>query len=169
MNGKGEVTNLPCLTYRRTLPGPIEKVWAYLTETRYLPAWFGEDSMIEPRRGGAVWIMGGHVRGLVTQWQPPVRLVYTWNVFRPGDAPDAVSAHPESYPTFELAPHGEGVQLTFRHFPIVAGMVPQTGVGWHSMLDMLAAALRGESVEPREVVMRRNAILYGVDLDAIVQ
>jgi len=34
--------------------------------------------------------MGGHIRGTVTQWQPPRKLIYTWNVFDPGAGPDAV-------------------------------------------------------------------------------
>ncbi len=45
--------------------------------------------------------MGGHIRGVVTQWQPPGRLAYTWNVYNPGDA---VSSYPESYLILTLGP-----------------------------------------------------------------
>jgi uncharacterized protein YndB with AHSA1/START domain len=164
MNSKGEVSSVPCLTFRRTLPGPIEKVWAHLTDTKLMPTWFGEDSNIEPRRGGAVRIMGGHIRGTVTQWQPPKKLIYSWNVFDPNDGPDAVSAYPESYLTFELRSQGNDVVLTFKHFPIVDRLVPQSAMGWHTMLDMLTATLRGEIVEARSVYTQRHAAIYGVDL-----
>ena len=37
-------------------------------------------------------------------------------------------------------------------------------MGWHTFLDMLDAAVRGEPAEPRQVYMQRNAARYGVDL-----
>lgn len=167
MEQKGRVSKVPCLTFRRLLPGPIEKVWSHLTDTRLLPGWFGAESSIEPRQGGTVRLMGGHIRGIVTQWQPPRKLIYTWNVFDAGDGPDAVSAYPESYPTFELEPHGTDVQLTFMHLPVLDRFVPQSAMGWHTMLDMLDAALNGLPVDEKGVHMQRNAALYGVDLSGL--
>jgi uncharacterized protein YndB with AHSA1/START domain len=164
MSERGEISTVPCVTFTRILPGPIEKVWAHLTDTRLLPSWFGEESHIEPRQGGAVSLAGGHIRGVVTQWGPPKKLVYTWNVFDPTDGPDAISRYPESYPTFELEPQGQQVLLTFKHFPILERFIPQNAMGWHTMLDILAAGLRGENVEQRSFYMRRNAPIYGVDL-----
>jgi uncharacterized protein YndB with AHSA1/START domain len=164
MSDSGEFSKVDCVVFRRTLPGPIEKVWAHITDTKLLPAWFGGDSSIEPRQGGAVRLMGGHIRGVVTQWRPPRKLVYTWNVFGPNDGSDAVSEYPESYPTFELAPHGGDVVLTFRHFPVVGPFVPQNAMGWHTMLDILGSALRGEEIEERSAYMKKNAAIYGVDL-----
>ncbi|MEX1041851.1 MAG: SRPBCC domain-containing protein [Pirellulaceae bacterium] len=170
MESKGEVSSVKCLIFRRFLPGPIEKVWAHLTDTAFLPAWFGENSSIEGRQGGAVRLMGGHIRGVVTQWQPPKKLVYTWNVFDPKDEPDAVSAYPESYPTFELEPlEGNNVILTFTHFPIPEKFVPQSAMGWHTMLDILRAALNGEATEGRAVYMGKNAELYNVDLNNLAR
>ena len=169
MEEKGAMATVPCVTFKRILPGPIGKVWSHLTDTRLLPSWFGEDSSIEPRQGGIVRLMGGHIRGLVTQWQPPTKLIYTWNVFTPEDGLDAVSAYPESYPTFELAPHGADVVLTFQHFPVLERFVPQNAMGWHAMLDMLSATLRGETIAERSVYMQKNAALYGVDLNNLVR
>lgn len=164
MDPKGEMTSVPCVVFKRRLPGPIERVWAHLTDPSLMPAWFGDNSTIEPRQGGAVRLLAGHIRGVVTQWQPPNRLIYTWNVFEAGDTPDAVSAYPESYPTFELEAHGEQVALTLRHFPILEQFIPQNAMGWHVMLDILTAGLRGEPVEDRSVYAERNAALYRVDL-----
>ena len=167
--GRGEMTTLPCIRFVRTLPGPIERVWAFIAEPQHLPAWFGADSAIEPRPGGAVRLMGGHIRGVVTQWQPLRKLVYTWNVFGPGDGEDAVSEYPESYPTFELEAQGNEVQLTFTHFPVLERFVPQNAMGWHTMLDILDAGLRGEAIAERPIYMKKNAALYGLDLGKLQQ
>jgi uncharacterized protein YndB with AHSA1/START domain len=169
MDDRGTTANVPGVTFKRVLGAPIERVWAHLTQPHLLPGWYGQDARIEPREGGTIWLMGGHVRGVVTVWQPPHRLAYSWNVFDPGDPPDAVSPYPPSYPGFRLEPQGEDVLLTFRHFPVLERFAPQNAMGWHSMLDMLAAAVRGDEVEDRSTYMRRNAPLYGVDLDNLTQ
>ena len=169
MSAKGEMSTVPCVTFTRTLPGPIERVWSFIAETDRLPGWFGAESSIEPRAGGRVSLMGGHIRGVVTQWQPPRKLVYTWNVFGPDDPAEAVSAYPESYPTFELEARGSEVLLTFTHFPVLERFTAQNAMGWHTMLDILDAALRGEKIEERPVYMKKNAALYGVDLNNLTR
>jgi uncharacterized protein YndB with AHSA1/START domain len=105
--------------------------------------------------------MGGHVRGIVTQWHPPRRLAYTWNVFSPGEAE---SHYPESYLTIELEARGSEIALTLTHLPVLDRFEKQNAMGWHTFLDMLGAALRGEPAEPRRTFMQRNAARYGVDL-----
>lgn len=169
LHERGEMSNVPCVTFTRLLPGPIERVWAYLTEPTKMPTWYGEVALIEPRQGGKVRLVDGHIRGIVTQWQPPRKLVYTWNVFDGGAAEDAVSAYPESYPTFELEPRGADVLLTFKHFPILDRFVPQNAMGWHTMLDMLTAALNDQPIKDRIEYVTRNAALYGVDLKNLVR
>jgi hypothetical protein len=37
-------------------------------------------------------------------------------------------------------------------------------MGWQTFLDMLAATVSGQTVEPRSAYMKRNAARYGVDL-----
>ncbi len=66
---KGEIIPESAVRFVRILPGPVEKVWALLTQTERLPEWYGE-GIIEPREGGKVQLMGGHIRGVVTGWRP---------------------------------------------------------------------------------------------------
>ena len=163
MTDAAQMTKVPAVQFERILPGPIERVWQYLTDTKLLPGWFGHGS-IEPRAGGVVNFLDGHIRGIVTQWQPPHLLTYTWNVFEPGSSPDAVSSYPESYLSFTLEPRGRDVLLTLSHVPILERFEKQNAMGWHTFLDMLGAALRGEKVEERGFYMKKNAARYGVDL-----
>jgi uncharacterized protein YndB with AHSA1/START domain len=162
------MSKIPSVKFERLLPGPIERVWQHLTDTKLLPGWFGHGT-IEPRAGGVVNFLDGHIRGIVTQWRPPHRLAYTWNVFDRGSSPDAVSPYPESYLSFTLEPRGTEVLLTLSHVPILDRFEKQNAMGWHTFLDMIGAALRGEKVEDRGFYARKNAALYGVDLDNLVR
>src|SRR5579872_126540 len=160
MSSDGVFKRVAMVEFERTLPGPIERVWEFLTDTAKLPGWFGEGS-IEPRPGGAVTLMGEHFRGIVTQWKPPHRLVYSINVLAHGETE---SQYPESYLSLELTPHGREVALRLKHLPVLDRFEKQNAMGWHTFLDMLAAALTGEAAQPRMVHMQRNAARYGVDL-----
>jgi uncharacterized protein YndB with AHSA1/START domain len=162
MSDDGQVHKETMVRFERLLPGPIERVWVFLTSSEQLAEWFGGHGMrytIEPREGGAVNLADGHIRGVVTQWKPPRLLAYTWNVFAPGETE---SPYPESYVTFELQPRGGDVLLTLTHRPVLEGFGAQTMMGWHTFLDLLGALLRGEQPEPRQVVMERNRVRYGV-------
>jgi uncharacterized protein YndB with AHSA1/START domain len=159
---KGEIIAESAVRFVRVLPGPMDKVWAFLTETARLAEWYGE-GRIEPREGGAVTLMGGHVRGVVTAWQPGVLLGYTWNVLAPGET---VSRFPVSYLEFALAADALAVRLTLTHRPIPEAMQNQTAMGWHTMLDLLEAGLNGEFPK-RADIFPTNAALYGVDINKL--
>lgn len=161
MSDRGESLHVLAVRFVRHLPGPTQRVWEYLTDCRKLTSWFGDDGRIEPREGGAIRFMQGHVRGVVTQWQPHRRLAYTWNVFNPGETD---SPYPESYLTFDLEADGAEVRLTLTHVPILERFEKQNMMGWHTFLDILGATARGEPVEARSAYMQRNAALYAVDL-----
>jgi len=162
----GEFLRLPAVRFERLLPGPIDRVWSYLTQCDRLVAWYGPAGIIEPREGGRVEFMDGHVRGIVTQWRPPTRLAYTWNVFVPGQAR---SAYPESYLNFDLAASGAAVKVTLLHLPVLERFEAQNAMGWHTYLDMLRAKLLGDEVQARAFYMEKNAKLYGVDLNNLVR
>jgi uncharacterized protein YndB with AHSA1/START domain len=148
----------------RTLPAPPAKIWAFLTETARLPEWYGEGA-IEPREGGAVSLMGGLIRGVVTGWRPEKFLGYTWNVFSPGET---ASHWPVSYLEFLLREVDGKTRLVLIHRPIPESMQKQTMMGWHTMLDLLDAAARGEF--PKRVdIFPKNAALYGVDMNNLAR
>jgi uncharacterized protein YndB with AHSA1/START domain len=161
MSDLGEELRLPAVRFVRRLPGTAERVWAHLTECDKLAGWYGEDGLIEPREGGAVRFLGGHIRGVVTQWKPNRRLAHTWNVFSQGETD---SPYPESYLSFDLAQRDDGVELTLLHLPVLERFEKQNQMGWHTMLDILGAAVREEPIEPRKVYMERNAARYDLDL-----
>ena len=145
--------------FERVFTASAQQIWAVLTDLKRLPHWYGEGA-IAPSVGGTVSLMAGHIRGVVTQWQPPTRLAYTWNVFMPGQT---VSDYPESYLTLDVA---DG-KLTLAHLPVLDRFVKQNAMGWHTYLDMVAAELKGEPPQLRASHMARNAAHYGVDLDNV--
>ncbi len=162
MSDQGEALRVPAMRFERVLPGPVERVWAHLTNPHLLPGWFGAEGVIEPRQGGTVRFAEGHVRGVITQWRPHRHLACSWNVYGPRDAD---SLYPESYLSFDLAPEGAKVRLVLLHLPVLERFEAQNAMGWHSFLDMLDAALHGQKVEDRQFYMARNAARYGVDLN----
>ena len=171
---QGEVIPESAVRFVRELDAPAKKVWSFLTDSTRLPEWYG-DGVIEPREGGKVSLMAGHIRGVVTGWRPQKFLAYTWNVFQPGEDPatssEAVgqskeSSWPVSYLELALEETAKGTTLTLTHRPIPQDMQKLTMIGWHTMLDMIEAGLRGE-FPPRTEVMPRNAEIYGVELNAL--
>jgi uncharacterized protein YndB with AHSA1/START domain len=159
---KGEIVPESAVRFVRAFGAPPAKVWEFLTEAARLPEWYGEGN-IEPREGGAVSLMGGHVRGVVTGWRPEKFLGYSWNVFAPDKT---VSQWPVSYVELALE-HGDGgTTLTLTHRPVPEAMQNQTAMGWHTYLDLLMAGLGG-AFPKRADLFPKNAALYGVDMNNI--
>ena len=158
---KGQVIAEAAVQFERLLPASPDRAWAFLTEPARVAEWYGE-GVIEPREGGKVEFMAGHIRGVVTGWRPNQFFAHTWNVFSPGES---VSAWPVSYLEFALASEDAQTRLTLTHRPIMTRVQPQTMMGWHTFLDMLETAMRGQAVGSRDTYMQKNAGLYGVDLN----
>jgi uncharacterized protein YndB with AHSA1/START domain len=141
----------------RTLPGPIERVWDYLTDPEKRARWFAGGPM-EPKAGGKMELFFHHqnlapdetppeqfkhvqdpgfkMPGTVLRWEPPRVLSYTFDE--------------DSDVTFELTAHGERVQLVLTHrsrgpdLPFLSGYAG----GWHTHLTHLSALLEGAPRPP---------------------
>jgi uncharacterized protein YndB with AHSA1/START domain len=154
MNEYGVVTEARTVRLERLLPGPIERVWEYLTESKKRGKWFASGPM-DLRVGGTVELRfhhadlsaeriaperfkkyEGHVMsGQITACEPPRLLSYTF-----GDAGEV---------TFELSPRGSDVLLvlTHRRLPDRKTMV-SVASGWHSHLAILIDNLNGDEPRP---------------------
>jgi uncharacterized protein YndB with AHSA1/START domain len=135
----------------RLLPGPVERVWAYLTESKKRATWLAAGEF-DLRVGGKVELIfdndklsddapkGGGTRrfeGRITRLEPLRALGYTWN----WDGRD-------SDVLYELTPKGKDVLLTIHHrMPDDRGLVCAVGGGWATHAGILADQLNG--VKPR--------------------
>jgi uncharacterized protein (TIGR00369 family) len=139
MSELGTYVDTRTLRFERELPGTLEQVWSFLIEGDKLALWLAPGE-IEPRIGGRVVIHhagGPPVRGMVTAWNPPRELAYTWSE-------DSTN----SEVSFELAETASGVRLLLIHhrLPLADN---NFGWGWHASLDALALAVDG--AEPARI------------------
>jgi uncharacterized protein YndB with AHSA1/START domain len=134
------------IRFERLLPGPIETVWAFLTDSRKRGEWLASGPM-DLRVGGKVELRfkhsdlsankappperykemdktGHHATSKITEIDPPRHLAFIW-----GDGSEVV---------FDLAAQGDKVLLTLTHRRIArrADMVGTAG-GWHCHLAIL--------------------------------
>ncbi|MBI3694310.1 MAG: SRPBCC domain-containing protein [Acidobacteria bacterium] len=96
----------------RLLPGPIERVWEYLTKPDNLAAWLAAGE-IELRVGGRVELRfdvqeapdrrkaGAVIRGVVTRCEPPRALAYSW-IDASADRPPGESLTTQASPAGRL-------------------------------------------------------------------
>ena len=149
----GVLTEPMTLEIQRLLPGPIERVWDYLTRSELRRQWLAAGEM-ELRVGATfelVWrndelndppsrrpdgFDAEHrLECRITELDPPRRLAFTWG------SSDGV--------TFDLAPAGQKVRLTVTHRRLPdRGMLLKVSAGWHAHLDVLAARLSGAVPPP---------------------
>ena len=148
----GELVEPATLTIQRLLPGPIERVWSYLTESDLRRQWFAagdmtlalgaplelvwrNDELTDPpgeRPSGAS--AENRMQSRIVELEPPHRLAITWGS-------GAVA--------FKLEPRGSEVLLTLVHtgVPDRAHLL-NFAPGWHTHLDILAARLAGGRPKP---------------------
>ena len=137
---------------QRLLPGPIERIWSYLTESDLRRQWLAagdmdlqvgapfeltwhNDTLTDPPGARPEGFGTEHsMQSRITELDPPRRLAFTWGG---GEV------------SFELEPRGGQVLLTLVHAGISdrSNMV-MIGAGWHMHLDVLAARASGTAPEP---------------------
>jgi uncharacterized protein YndB with AHSA1/START domain len=167
MNDRGTIVGGDTVRFERLLPGPIERVWSYLTEGPLLTRWLAEDGAVPPRPGEKfVLKMGGGddmperegyeaaMYGTVLRYEPPHLLEYTWGI----KAPDGSML--DSTLRFELEARSDRVALTLTHRPVMPGFETRTLAGWHSLLDALRARLDGTEPPDGVAVMRERLREY---------
>ena len=141
------------LTIQRLLPGPIERVWAYLTESNLRRQWlvagqmemkigapvelvWRNDELTDPPGERPPGFSGEHrMQSRITELDPPRKLAITW-----GDTGGV---------SFELEPVGNDVLLTLTHrrVPDRATLL-KVSAGWHMHLDILLARATGKEPAP---------------------
>jgi uncharacterized protein YndB with AHSA1/START domain len=153
----GRIVAPGTLRLERLLPGPIERVWAYLVEPDKRAKWFAGGRM-ERKPGGKLQLLFKHSNltdepaperfqaaaagvespGVILRFEPPHVLAFTW-----GEGAD------ESEVTFELTPQGDSVLLVLTHsrLPSREEMV-NVGSGWHLHLLVLDDLLRERPRRP---------------------
>lgn len=154
-NTLGVITAPGTIRIRRLLPGPVERVWSYLTESDKRRKWLAKGP-IANFVGGDVELTfhhselsqdpapeeyheyEGHTnKGKVTRYDPPHTLSYTW--------PDGPNEPSEV--TFELAAVGSDTQLTITHTRLAGpNSMVSVGAGWHTHLAALIAHMEGRQV-----------------------
>lgn len=168
MSEHGVVTGPGTVRFERLLPGPIERVWAYLTEPEKRAKWLAGGPM-ELKAGGKVELRFHHAdlsaektppekyrkveggvtaHGHVTRCEPPRVLAITW-----GDDTSEV--------VFELTPKGRNVLLVLTHRRLPSREEMQSvGGGWHSHLGILEDVLGEREPRPFWTNHTRNAAEY---------
>lgn len=152
-NDYGAMTEPMTLKIQRLLPGPVERIWAYLTDSDLRRKWLAAGAM-DGKPGASfelVWRNGElndppskrpegfpeeqRMQSRIVEFDPPRKLVITWN--STGDV------------TFELEPRGERVLLTIVHrrFPDRATLLKHMA-GWHMHLDVLVAHASNKEPAP---------------------
>jgi uncharacterized protein YndB with AHSA1/START domain len=141
------------LKIERLLPGPIERIWAYLTDSELRRKWLAAGAM-EMKVGSPVELTWRNdelndppsarpdgfpeqhsMQSRITELDPMRKLSIAWN--NSGDV------------TFELEPKGKGVLLTVIHrrLPDRSTML-KVSAGWHMHLDVLVARANGNEPAP---------------------
>ena len=160
MNDYGELLDDKTVRFERLLPGPIERVWSFLTESENRAKWLCAGD-VEGEAGGVV-DMHFHNKSLsgeddiprpekykdkpekmsfvgkVTRYDPPNVLHHTWEF-----------GNELSEVCYELTEQGEKVKLVLTHRRLdTADVVLSVSGGWHTHLNVLVDVLEGNTPRP---------------------
>lgn len=155
MNEYGVVLESGAVRFERLLSAPVERVWAYLTDSEKRGTWLASGTF-DLRLGGETNLLfkhsqitpeapperyremneKGHLsKGTITRYEPPHALAFTWD----GDG------NPPSEVTFELSPRDGKTLLVLTHRKLAdAAAMKDVSGGWHVHLDLLQDRLAGE-------------------------
>ena len=175
MNDYGELLDENTVRFERLLPGPIERVWAYLTEGEKRAAWLCGGN-VETRKGGHVDMHFHNVSlsrasegdiprpekyrdrpetmsfvGTVTRCEPMNLLEHTWEF-----------DDEHSLVRYELTEEGDKVRLVLTHSRLeTRDTVLSVSGGWHTHLNVLEDVLEGERRRPFYKMQTQYEAEYG--------
>lgn len=148
----GVLTEPATLTVQRLLPGPIERVWDFLTQSDLRRQWLAagdmtmevgapfeltwrNDELTDPPGNKPDGFGKEHsMQSTITECDPPHRIAFTWN--GSGDV------------SIALEPRGEQVLLTLVHRQLPnRNTMLMVSAGWHAHLDILVARVEGGTSE----------------------
>jgi uncharacterized protein YndB with AHSA1/START domain len=139
------------LRFERLLPGPIERVWAYLVESEKRARWLAGGEF-ELRVGGKIELIFENDKlseesrdfgtkrfdGRITRLEPMRLLAHSWD----WDGKD-------SEVVYELTARGKEVLLTIQHrLPADGGVNRGVAGGWAAHVGILADLLEGKKPRP---------------------
>ncbi|HWT54739.1 MAG TPA: SRPBCC family protein [Rhodocyclaceae bacterium] len=145
------------LHLERILPGPVERIWAYLTEPEKRAKWFACGVMPANVGENFELLFNNQTLGksgetperfkkyenktmgsTLTRYEPPHALGFTF-----GTGPDS------SEVLFELRPHAKGVLLTIKHWKLTTNEGKlNVSAGWHTHLAVLTDLLNERTPAP---------------------
>ncbi|MCA0433477.1 MAG: SRPBCC family protein [Proteobacteria bacterium] len=153
LDAYGVLTEPTTLRIERLLPGPVERIWSYLTDSDLRRKWLASGVM-EPKAGSSfefVWrndelgIAAGkrpegmpeenRMKCLILAFEAPRKLVFTF-----GEKAEV---------TWDLTPRGRDVLFTITHRRITdRNVLLSVSAGWHAHVDVLVAITEGKSAQP---------------------
>lgn len=146
----GVLLDQSTLHFERLLPGPIERVWAYLTESEKRKQWFAAGEY-ELRNGGKAHLVFQHKHISKPGTEPPEQFRqmhdegHHWDgEILQVDAPRLLTMTfgEHSEVTYELTEQSNGeVLLTLTHRKLTANDLKNVAPGWHAHLAILADRL----------------------------
>lgn len=155
MGSYGVVTEAGSVRFERLLPGPIERVWTYLTDADKRGTWLAAGEDLLP--GGKAKLHWHHADLSSEKEAPPQYKDLerghsaTWTVVRYEKPHLLVCLWPmnigETEVTFELSERGKNVLLVLTHRRLDRATMLSVGPGWHAHLAVLESRVAG--TEPR--------------------
>jgi uncharacterized protein YndB with AHSA1/START domain len=152
-NSYGVLTEPATLTIERLLPGPVERIWSYLTDGELRRQWLAAGAM-EQMVGAPVEFVwrndeltdppGARPEGFGDEHRMTCEVLAI-------DAPRslAISWGSTGGVTFTLTEKGDEVLLTIVHSRVEdPSVLLNVSAGWHSHVDVLEAKLRGTTPVP---------------------
>ena len=150
----GVLTEPATLTIQRLLPGPIERVWAYLTESDMRRKWLASGDM-EMKVGAPFELVWRNSELTDPPGKRPEgfgeehRMAEPHHRARPAAQDSPSPGEGSGDVTFELEPRGEqGAAHRDPSPPARPRDMLMVGAGWHMHLDILVARVSGREPAP---------------------